>query len=326
MKKSNTLKVLSIGKEKHSNKTPIFIEREIKAFLKGYFPLEIKGVGLKGKGALGYIKSYFQLKKIIKQEQPNIIHAHYSFSGVISTLASPKRNVVVTFLGSDVFFKKLSVKFAKWLVTKKAAEIIVVSDRILATFSKQDNITTIPQGINTDLFKPMDKKSCAEELGWDTNKISILFPSSQKRFEKNYDLAKEAIEELKLEFDVSFHSLEDVEPNQIPIYLNAADIVLLTSKWEGSSNVTKEAMACNKVVVSTDVGDASELFSNIDGYFTTDHSIENVVLKLKQAIAFIKENDHTQGRQRILELGLDDGTTARKIFGVYERVVENQRR
>lgn len=320
MKKSNTLKVLSIGKEKSSNETPIFIDREIKAFHKGNFPLEVKGVGLKGKGILGYITSYFQLRKIIKQKQPDIIHAHYSFSGVISILASHKRNVVVTFLGSDVFFKKLSVKFAKWLVTKKAAQIIVVSDRIGSTFSQQNNVTTIPQGIDVDLFKPMDKKPSATSLGWDTNKINVLFPTSRNRFEKNYDLAKEAIEELESEFDIDFYSLEGIDPIQIPTYLNAADIVLLTSKWEGSSNVTKEAMACNKVVVSTDVGDASELFSNIDGYFTTDHNVENVVFKLKQAISFLKENNSTHGRQRILELGLDDVTTAKKIFEVYKQI------
>ncbi|MEX1193375.1 MAG: glycosyltransferase family 4 protein [Brumimicrobium sp.] len=301
----------------------MFVDREIQAFEKGAFPIEVKGVGLKGKGALGYIKSYFQLRKIIKQEQPDIIHAHYSFSGVVSILASPKGNVVVTFLGSDVFFKKLSIKLAKWLVTKKAAQIIVVSDRIRATFSQRNKITTIPQGIDIDLFKPMDKKIAAASLGWSTNKINILFPSSQNRYEKNYALAKEVIQALKLKYDIDFYSLEDIDPNQIPTYFNAADIVLLTSRWEGSSNVTKEAMACNTVVVSTDVGDASNLFKNTLGYYVAEQSVENLVKKTEKAFTLLKQQKDPSGRKRILELKLDDVSIAKRIITVYDKIQKN---
>lgn len=321
MEKPNTLlKVLSIGKEKRANKIPMFVEREIKAFDKGNIPLEVKGVGLKGKGIIGYIKSYFQLRKSIRKEQPDVIHAHYSFSGVIAILASQKKNVVVTFLGSDVFAKTLLVKIAKWLVIKKAVQIIVVSDRIRSTFPKQNNVTTIPQGIDIDLFKPIDKKSSATSLGWDTSKINILFPSSYKRFEKNYDLAKEAIEVLKLEFDIDFHSLENVDPNKIPTYLNAADIVLLTSKWEGSSNVIKESMACNTIVISTNVGDAKQLFEDSKGYFISDHTVESVVSKIQIAIRFIKEGKTPNGRKRIIDLTLDEKSIAYEIFNVYKKV------
>lgn len=324
MKNSKTLKILSLGKEKRANQTPIFIQREMITFQKGSFPLEVKGVGLKGKGLLGYIKSYFQLKKIIKHEKPDVIHAHYSFSGVIAILASPKRNVVVTFLGSDVFFSKPSIKFAKWFVTQKAAQIIAVSDRIRATFSQQDKVTTIPQGIDVDLFKPLDKKRSANDLGWNTNKTNILFPSSRNRFEKNYNLAKEAIDQLKSEYNIDFYYLEGIDSHLIPIYLNASDIVLLTSKWEGSSNIIKEAMACNAAVVSTDVGDARELFQDLNGYFLTSHNVEDVITKIKKAMAFQESNRIANGRQRILNLGLDDITIANKILNTYKKVVKQK--
>jgi glycosyltransferase involved in cell wall biosynthesis len=120
---------------------------------------------------------------------------------------------------------------------------------------------------------------------------------------------------------VELHLLENIAPDQVPIYLNAADVVLLTSRWEGSSNVTKEAMACNTPVVSTDVGDARELFDGLDGYYITQQTSESVAQQLTEAIQFAKENDQTQGRKRILGLGLDEETIAKRLITVYQKLL-----
>ena len=52
--------------------------------------------------------------------------------------------------------------------------------------------------------------------------------------------------------------VHDVDNSMIPFYLNAADLLLLTSVREGV-NVIKEAMACNCPFVATDVGDIREV-------------------------------------------------------------------
>ena len=38
----------------------------------------------------------------------------------------------------------------------------------------------------------------------------------------------------------------------MPLWINSADVVMLVSLWEGSPNVIKKVMACNRPIVSTD--------------------------------------------------------------------------
>jgi glycosyltransferase involved in cell wall biosynthesis len=89
----------------------------------------------------------------------------------------------------------------------------------------------------------------------------------------------------------------------------------LTSIYEGSPNVIKEAMACNCPVVSTDVGDARSLLDNIEGsYISPDNSTDlaNIIRKV------LKQEGHSDGRKRIFELGLDSDTIFEVLIKVYE--------
>jgi glycosyltransferase involved in cell wall biosynthesis len=96
--------------------------------------------------------------------------------------------------------------------------------------------------------------------------------------------------------------------------LNQCDCVLLTSKWEGSPNIIKEAMALNKPIVATKVGDVPMLISNLDGCFLVEHQADEV----SKAILKATEAKSTLGRQRIKELGLDANAVATRIINIYK--------
>jgi len=104
----------------------------------------------------------------------------------------------------------------------------------------------------------------------------------------------------------------------MPIYLNAADVFLLTSKWEGSPNIVKEAMDCNIPVVATKVGDIEYLFGDTEGYYYTDPDQD----KLAEKINYILNNDiKPNGRQRIIELKLDSEAIANQLIQLYREVL-----
>jgi len=51
----------------------------------------------------------------------------------------------------------------------------------------------------------------------------------------------------------------------VPLLLNASDCLLMTSDFEGSPNIVREALACNTPIVSVDVGDVRRWLVNLDG-------------------------------------------------------------
>jgi glycosyltransferase involved in cell wall biosynthesis len=180
----------------------------------------------------------------------------------------------------------------------------------------------IPNGVNMEYFGKYNSDDEKKFLGWDASKIHILFPSNPERFEKNYDLAKDALKILNNSEDYSLHYLKNIPYNSIPNYFYASDLVLLTSKWEGSPNVIKEAMACNKPIVSTEVGDIRWLLDGLKGCYISRHDANELALKIKLAKDFSNKYKLTTGRNRIYELNLDSSSIARIILNLYEKTIK----
>ena len=63
-------------------------------------------------------------------------------------------------------------------------------------------------------------------------------------------------------------------------------MVLVTSLWEGSPNIVKEAMALNKPIVCTKVGDVEMLLDEVDGTYMVNFDPNDVAAGIKSAILF----------------------------------------
>ena len=279
---------------------------------------------IQGKGAPGYLKNIPKLFAYLQKNRFDLVHAHYSFSGYVAALARA-RPLVVSLMGSDVnrspLFSSTNSLFSRlsWNAT------IVKSPDMLKSRSFK-NMSVIPNGVDTGRFTPMDQAICQHKLGWDSDKFHVLFPANPSRPEKNYALAKQAIHQVSADKKIVLHELVNVRHEDIPVYMNASDLILLTSKWEGSPNVIKEAMACNRPIVSTDVGDVRHLFGDVSGYFLSTHKPGGVTDKLQEAIVFCESNGSAEGRRRILSLGLNSEAISERIVTIYNQVSHGERR
>ena len=264
---------------------------------------------IKGKGFRGYIKNIKILKNFIKKNKVDIVHAHYSYSAFVASLAGAKP-LIVSLMGDDVQANYLSKLFIKVFYKLSWKNIIVKSVRMYNILGIT-NAFVIPNGVNIEVFNSIDKRSCQKKLGWDYNKKHILFAADKSRPEKNFRLAKKIFSILNNK-NVELHSLIDVSPKQMPLWMNSADVVLLVSLNEGSPNVIKEAMACNSPIVSTDVGDVKEVIANTKNCYLTSYDPKEIAVKINKVLDFGKR---TNGRENIKHL--ESSFIAKKIINIY---------
>lgn len=116
--------------------------------------------------------------------------------------------------------------------------------------------------------------------------------------------------------DVELHAIHGVPHDRMPLYLNAADAVLLTSKSEGSPNAIKEALACNAPVVSTPVGDVPDLVDGVRNatVASTDEALVDALA------AVLARGEPSDGRRKMTELSAD--RMGERIRAVYDSVAE----
>ncbi|MDR2887499.1 MAG: glycosyltransferase [Bacteroidales bacterium] len=271
---------------------------------------------VKGRGVMSYFRSIAPLRRKIKTFKPDVVHAHYSFSAFLAFLAGA-RPLVISLMGSDAM-KKWLLRFCTRKVSMLSELTIVKSAEMRRRLNLRRPIV-IPNGVDTELFKPASREECIEKTGLNQGKINILFASNHSRPEKNYPLAKAAVElAQKNNPDIELTVLNSIETAMLPLYYNSAHILLLTSLWEGSPNVVKEAMACNLPVVSTDVGDVRKLIAGVCNSMICINSAEDVSRCICEVIA---RNERSDGRRKIFQLGLDSRSVAQKIKEEYAKVI-----
>ena len=276
--------------------------------------IEVDYFLIKGKGIKGYLGQILPLRKYWKKGNFDVVHAHFSFSSYLASLARVKP-LVVSLMGSDLkatpWNKKMIRFFSKVF---RWREIIVKSRDMAADLPMEVHV--IPNGVDTELFVPMEKEMCRQRLGWKEGAKHVLFPANPGRAEKGFPLAQKAVPFLGC--DVQLHVFENVEHKDTVYYYNAADAVLLTSQWEGSPNVIKEALACNCPLVSTDVGDVRERVEGLEGcYVAESRAPQEIEGLLQKALAF---EGKTCGREKLIADGLGHLAVAKKLENIYKEV------
>jgi teichuronic acid biosynthesis glycosyltransferase TuaC len=295
------------------------------------FGLDIEYFKIIGTGLRGYFRNIFYLRKFFKSKNSfDIIHAHYGFCGIVAALACPRLPIVISFMGDDLIgeikngkYSKTSSIFAllnRLLACVVYSHSIVKSNHLFHKLFRRRNATIIPNGVDLNNFFPFDKKEAIRVLALESNKKYVIFVSNPERPEKNFQLALAAFNYQRYS-DVVLMPVYQVQHNFLNNYYNAAECLLLTSYHEGSPNVIKEAMACGCPIVSTDVGDVSWVMGETKGCYITPMDTRDAAAKLKCALEFADQNNRTEGRKRIVEIGLDDDSVAIRILNVYKKVL-----
>ena len=341
------MKILVLASDKGGKFVP-FIEEQIVALQQA--GVDVIRYGVTGKGITGYLRELPALRRFIRAERPDIIHAHYGLCGLLANLQR-RVPVVTTYHGSDIN-KSSILRFSK-IAMRLSAHNIFVSKRNVAlafrlspfAFRLKKRSTLLPCGINIpESWSELQNKLVGQLTlnQWVQSVLkhdakNILFAGAFDNKVKDPELAKEAIalynsaigngqwvmgingQWLIANRPINLLELKGYNRDQVNALMYNCDALLMTSKTEGSPQVIKEAMACDCPIVSVDVGDVAERTSGVEGcYIVPTREPKDIAQAVLQAIAY---EGRTDGRETVIEMGLSNELVAKRLIEIYKQVL-----
>jgi teichuronic acid biosynthesis glycosyltransferase TuaC len=309
------VKVLFVSSGNKTGKPRDVVNNQGNALKKAGLDLDFFCV--RGGGLRGYLSALPALRTRLKTNPSEIVHAHYSLCGFLAYFAGA-RPLIVSLMGSEAYGGG-AVRLITRIFARFFWSYVVVKTREMQERPGLKNAVIIPNGVDLSVFFQRDKEEAMAKTFPDSKQINILFVADPGRAEKNFGLAHEAVRMLN-DGDVLLRPVFNIPNIDLPWFYSAADAVLLTSVWEGSPNVIKEAMACGCPIVSTDVGDVGWVIGSTEGTYLASQNASDISMKLREAIQYSQTTGRTKGSERIKELGLDSESISQAICSLYEEV------
>ena len=305
----------------------VFVEEQVRSLRAQGVTIEVAFID----GATSrwnYAKAVRQLSRLISQTDFDLIHAHHSLCiypiRVALALFRKSLPVLFTFHEGEVHNTTLRPGGVRRLVFSKRLKraalnsanlVISVQDELMKASGYSGGYVTIPCGVDTDLFRPLDRSDCRVRLGLPLEKKLIFFPAAQTDEQKGFDVLSQSLS-LFESGGVEIISAGSIPHDEIPYFMNAADVVCQLSLFEASPMALKEAMAVGARVVFTQAGDAAETMGTTPGCWVCDRSPKDVAAKLSAALT---DGGPVETRERIIEKKLTLQAIADRIIDVYRR-------
>jgi teichuronic acid biosynthesis glycosyltransferase TuaC len=285
----------------------------------------------------------------------DVIHAHFTYpQGDVAVKLGREFNVpvIITSHGFDVY--DLPFRGDKWnkkvkWILNNSNHIITVSEINRRTFVEkldigQDKISVIPNGFDSDIFKPFSKKEAREKLNLPKDKKiilnvanlytikgqNILIKSIKSVIKNRQDVLcvivgggglRKKLEKIIRELDLEdYVKLLGEKPySEIPLWMNAADIFVLASLNEGNPTVMFEALGCGKPFIGTNVGGIPEIIiSDKYGLLCKPGDAEDLAEKILAALD--KEWDYENIVKYSEQFNLNN--VAQELFKIYMNIIE----
>lgn len=245
--------------------------------------------------------SIFDMCKLYRRYEPDIIHLHSSKAGMLGRIAFPTSKVVYTVHGFD----SIRLAHRKFLpieqFMQKACKAIVGVSKYDERNLLQNNINRNVLCIYNGISKHIIPKFLSFPIPQLYNKTILCI--ARLTAPKRWDLFMSVAEFLPQyafvwignQSEVTDHPENVFFLGNIPnagVYCSIADLFMLPSNYEGLPMVIIEAMSFGKPVVASNVGGISEIVTNGKNGYT----VENKSNVFAERIKYILENDDVYAR------------------------------
>jgi glycosyltransferase involved in cell wall biosynthesis len=270
-------------------------------------------------GRREYLPATRRLREVLRHSRFDLVHAHYGLPGWCARLAGA-RPLVVTFHGTDVrhpLVGSLSRRLAR-----RAELGAGVSRALFGAEGGRPGLAwapggsaVLPCGPDLSRFTPIPKAEARRKLGLDPDQPFLFFPANPRRPEKRHDRAVATAQAC----GATLHSGGSIEPELMPMWLNAANAVLVTSDYEGFGMACIEALACEVPVLSTPVGVAPFALAGVEGALCAP--FENGTWRRAALEALGRPDPRVEGSRRAGVFS--SARMARRVVEAYRDVLRN---
>jgi teichuronic acid biosynthesis glycosyltransferase TuaC len=264
-----------------------------------------------GVGTREYLRAAAEARRRYGGRDFDVIHAHYGLCGwtALPITGAPH---VVTFHGTDLAHR--------WVgpLSRALARLIALPAPVSATLAREglphhtDDLAVLPCGVNLDRFHRLDRREARTALGLDPDAPYLLFPADPARPEKRFDRARALADAAGVEL----LRYEQRPPEQVPLMINAANAVLVTSDREGFGLAPLEALACDVPVLATDVGIASLALEHVEGTLCAPFDLSRWGAALEPHLGAADPRVDGRGRAGLF----DRNRLAARVFRAYQDI------
>lgn len=241
---------------------------DIKVYQAFIPPLGLKRIG---PCALSYYYRDWKFQRLFKISDcnPDILYAHFWHTGIAAAKIADKKNIPLFIATGEsrILVNELYRSDILEHYKKKVYGMISVSsknqdDSVRMNLITRDKAVVIPNAINNTLFKKLDKIECRRKLNIAADDFVVAFVGAfiDRKGPLRVAEAVRQIDGVKTLYIGKGEQTPQgdgilfcgqLPHDEIPVYLNAADVFVLPTKQEGCCNAIVEAMACGLPIVST---------------------------------------------------------------------------
>lgn len=212
-------------------------------------------------GPSAYLRAAGAARRRYRGSSFDVVHAHFGLN-LWPAIAVPGAAHGVTLHGTDLVDRRSRpVTTAGLPLMDLVAPVSSQLEQLLPRRWVRGKLAVLPCGVDTDRFHRIDRCEARRALGLSEAGPYLLFAANPGRREKRYDRALEVAQDTRLLV------LDRVQPSQVPLWVNAANAVLVTSERESFGLAVLEALACEVPVLATPVGIAREVLAGVDGTY-----------------------------------------------------------
>jgi glycosyltransferase involved in cell wall biosynthesis len=282
--------------------------------------------------------------RLVRESRPDVVYATWAYPDCFAAARLAGRHdipFVARVHGSDINqYLEYPARRRRILeAMRRAGQVVAVSaalrERLVAEGVDAGKIHVVYNGIDRDLFRPLDRASARRGLRLDESKRIVLYAGNLEPV-KGVDLLLDAFG--TLDDDVELHVIGDgpegkrlaARARALPpvkravfhgrlahglmgTWLNACDVFCLPSLAEGTPNVVLEALACRTPVVASDTGGVPEVIAAGSGILFRSGDAGALAGALREALS------RSWNRERIECPAGSWADNARQLGAVLER-------